>query len=368
MTENSILEISLGALRANVAQLRAEIGPDRKLIPVLKGDAYGLGAARIARFLSDLGGVDTFAVSQVREGIALREAGIRENILVMSLPLRDQLEEALRHDLTVTLGSFHQFGPLRDLAAASGRKIPVSLKLDTGLHRIGFLPEEMDALCEALWNSRDALQIVGTFSHHAAHDPETLAAQNRRFEDMLASLRAAGIDPGLRHIAASASLETDPDHLYDAVRVGRRLFLDHPTQPTGRIREVASFRMRVTDVRLRRAGDTLGYGGPIRLERDTRIGVLSVGYGDGLDSLLADAGAPVLINGEKARLAAVCMDQSFVMLDDIPCEPGDEALLFGRDSEGRILPAQQIAGLIGWEGCDLTSHLTPRVQRVYLDS
>ena len=367
MTENSILETDLSALRSNVEQIRREIGPDRKLIPVLKGDAYGLGAVRIARFLSGLGGIDTFAVSHVQEGIALREAGIREQILVMSLPLRDQMADALRYRLVMTLGGFHQFRPLRELAASAGRKIPVNLKLDTGLHRIGFLPEETDALCGALLESRDALEIVGTFSHHAAHDPETLDTQDRRFEEALEALRAAGIDPGLRHIAASASLEADPARLYDAVRVGRRLFLDHPTRPTGRIREAVSFRTRVTDVRIRKAGETLGYEGRVRLDRDARIGVLAVGYGDGLDPALAGAGAPVLVNGEEARLLAVCMDQSFIRLDGIPCEPGDEATLFGRDREGRLLSAQRSAGLIGWEGCDLTSRLTPRVKRVYLE-
>ena len=103
------------------------------------------------------------------------------------------------------------------------------------------------------------------------------------------------------------------------------------------------------------------------LGADTRVGVLSIGYGDGLDPALARAQAPVLVNGQRAKLLACCMDQSFVDLGEIPCEPGDEATLFGHDRNGVLLPAQEVLGLIGCEGCDQTVRLTDRVERVYLE-
>ena len=331
MTTNSYLQINLQALQENIEQIRRELGPAVKLIPVLKANAYGLGAVTLGRFLSDLGGIDCFAVSHVAEGIELRQAGLKQQILVMSLPLDTQVEAAVEHDLLITLGSFRQFPVLREVAWKAGRKIPVSLKVDTGLHRIGFLPGEIGRLITELKQAEDVIEIRDTFSHFSDHSKEQMELQCRRFRDFRDRLLAAGIRPGLCHMASSASLETGEDVL----------------------------------VRERRAGDTLSYDRKTILEKDTRVGVLSIGYGDGLDPALFAAHAPVLIRGRRARLLACCMDQSFVDLGDLPCEAGDEVTLFGHDGEGNLLPAQEVAALIGCEGCDLTARLTPRVARVY---
>ena len=365
MMTNSYLQIDLQALQENIEQIRRELGPAVKLIPVLKANAYGLGAVTLGRFLSDLGGIDCFAVSHVAEGIELRRAGLTQQILVMSLPLDTQVEAAVEHNLLITLGSFRQFPLLREAARKAGRKIPVSLKADTGLHRIGFLPEEIDRLITELKQAEDVIEIRDTFSHFSDHSKEQMELQCTRFRDFRDRLLAAGIRPGLCHMASSASLETGEDVLFDAVRAGRRLLLDNPDHPTGRIREAVSFRAWLTDVRERRAGDTLSYDRKTILEKDTRIGVLSIGYGDGLDPALFAAHAPVLIRGRRARLLACCMDQSFVDLGDLPCEADDEVTLFGYDGEGNLLPAQEVAALIGCEGCDLTARLTARVARVY---
>ena len=198
------------------------------------------------------------------------------------------------------------------------------------------------------------IEIRNTFSHFSEHSREQMTLQSRRFRDFREKLLAAGIQPGLCHMASSASLESGEDVLFDAVRVGRRLILDNPDHPTGKIREAVSYRAWLADVRERRAGDTL-----------TRVGVLSIGYGDGFDPALFAAHAPVLIRGRRARLLACCMDQSFVDLGDLPAEAGDEVTLFGYDGKGNLLPGQEVAALIGCEGCDLTTRLTERVARVY---
>ena len=365
MTANACLHVDLQAVLDNTRHILKEIGPGTKLIPVLKGNAYGLGALQIAETLSALPLLDTFAVSQVAEGLELRRAGFRQRILVMSLPLPFQLEEAVQQDLTLTLGGFHQLAPLRELSAKLGRRIPVSLKVDTGLHRIGFDLSEAGALCDALRRMEGALEIVGTFSHFSGDNPELSARQESLFRLFVNRLRTAGISPGLCHMGSSASVEAGQGLGLGAVRVGRRLFLDNPVSPSGAIREAFSLRAFLTDVRDRPAGTSLGYGAGITLPEDTRIGILSMGYGDGLDPALAHAGAPVLIGGFRARLLGCCMDQSFVDLGCVPAAPGDEVTLFGEDREGRLLSAQEVASLIGCEGVDLTSRLTPRVSRVY---
>ena len=365
MKANSYLCIDLGAVAGNVSVVQKTIGPKCRLIPVLKGDAYGLGGVTLARFLSRCEGIDMFAVSHVAEGIIFREAGIRQKIMVMSLPLDWQVEDAVKNDLILTLGSFRQFPVLREVSQKTGRKIPVQIKLDTGLHRIGFLPEELDKLCYELKEASQWLDIIGTFSHFSCDEEGRMETQNACFASGLEKLEKAGIPVGLRHISSSGSLEVSTAYCYDAVRIGRALTLDSPVYPTGKIREAVSFRAYLTDVKERRAGDTLAYGGKVILQEDTKVGVLSIGYGDGFDPALSKVHAPVLIHGQRARLLASCMDQSFVDLNGIEAFPGDEVTIFGYDADGTLLSAQEVAGLLGSEGCDLTTELTQRVERVY---
>ena len=366
MKANSYLEIDLHAIADNVVEIRKEIGEKTKLIPVLKGNAYGLGAVRLAQFLTQDCGIDTIAVSQAAEGIELREAGISCHVLVMSLPLDWQVREAAENELIIPLGSFRQFEVLKKTALELGRKVDVQIKLDTGLHRIGFPEEETELLCRTIPDYSEYLHITDTFSHFFDDHPKHMEQQAKCFLAGTEKLRAAGIDPGFCHIASSSSIEADDRYCFDAVRIGRRLYLDNPDKPTGRIREAASFRTYLADIRQRKAGDTLGYNGEYVLQRDTPVGVLSIGYGDGLDPALGKANAPVLVNGKCATLLAVCMDQSFVDLTGISCRTGDESTLFGYDREGNLLSSQYIASLIGgYEGCGLTTALTSRVVRCY---
>ena len=367
MKANSYLETDLNAIYDNVHEIQKEIGHGTKLIPVLKGNAYGLGAVRLAKALTENCGIDFIAVSHAAEGIQLRQAGISCELMTMSLPLDWQVEEAAEQHLILPLGSFRQFEILKETSRRLNRKIDVQVKLDTGLHRIGFPAEETEQLCRMLRAYQDYLNIRGTFSHFCDDCPTHMAQQAACFRTGIEALRDAGIEPGLCHISSSSSIEATDLYHFDAVRIGRRLYLDHPDNPTGKIREAMSFRAYVADIRQRRAGDTLGYNSEFVLESDTLVGVLSIGYGDGLSPELARVKAPVLIGGQKTKLLAVCMDQSFVDLNGIPCQPGDEVTLFGYDAGGNLLSSQYLASLIGaYEGCGLTSALTERVERRYL--
>ena len=365
MLSNSYLLIDTAALADNVRAVRADLH-GAKLVGVIKGNAYGLGAVPIAREL-ERQGVDAFAVSHVAEGLELRRAGIGSAVMVMSLPLDFQLEAAAEADLILTLGSFWQLERFKAVSQKRGKTLTVQLKLDTGLHRIGFVPEEIGTLAVKLKEYAPYLRCVGTFSHFADTEREHMDEQLELFLRMIDELNARGIDTGARHISSSASLEADAKYNLDAVRVGRRLYMDNPEKPDGRIRECASFRAYITDVRERKAGETLAYGNSFHLEKDSTVGVLSIGYGDGYPSELAKMGAPVLVNGQTAHLLAACMDQSFVDVTGIACAPGDEVTLFGYDGQGNLLSSQYVAGLIGDnEGCGLTDVLGSRVERRYI--
>ena len=364
MLSNSYLLIDTAALAHNVNAIREDLH-SAKLVAVIKGNAYGLGAVPIAHELEKLG-VDAFAVSHVAEGLELRRAGINSSIMVMSLPLDFQTEAAAEAELLLTLGSFRQFEHFRSVSGKLGRPLSVQLKLDTGLHRIGFVPEELPAAAEKLREYAPYLRVVGTFSHFADTEPEHMDEQLALFLRMIADLNDRGVETGLRHISSSASLEADTKYNLDAVRVGRRLYMDSPTQPDGRIRECASFRAFLTDIRPRKAGETLSYGNAFHLPHDADVGVLSIGYGDGWPVELAKSGAPVLVNGQTAHLLADCMDQSFVDVTGIDCAPGDEVTLFGYDERGNLLSSQAVAARIGDnEGCGLTDALGTRVERIY---
>ena len=367
MKANSYLEVNLDDIFKNTLEIKKEIGDKTKLIPVLKGNAYGLGAVRIAKMLVENCGIDMISVSHAAEGAELREAGINCQIMTMSIPLDWQVREEAEYGLIMPLGSFRQFEVLKKIALELHRKVEVQIKLDTGLHRIGFTGDEIEKLCGMLHKCQDYLDIKGTFSHFYDDTPENMKKQAVCFQSDIEKIRKAGISPGICHISSSSSIEASDLYHFDAVRIGRRLYFDNPDKPTGRIREAASFRAYLTDIRLRRAGETLGYSGEFILEKDCEIGVLSIGYGDGLNPVLAKAKAPVLINGSRATLLCTCMDQSFIDLNGVACQPGDEVTLFGYDKEGNLLSSQMIASLAGsYEGCGLTNALTTRVERLYI--
>jgi len=367
---NSALYIDLTELRRNAARILAALEPQTALIPVLKDDAYGLGLTQIARVYARMERVPYIAVSHVSEGLLLRRAGVETPILVMGSALPFQLAAAVDAKLTLTIGRVGILTELEQIACERKQYTDIHVKIDTGLHRIGLRPG--DALAAVLEEYRAAqhIRLTGTYSHFSDGDSAVQCAlQYERFQAALAQMTAAGVAPGLRHISASAALERCPQYALDAVRIGRRLYMDHPTQPDGGVKELASWRTYITALNRLSAGETLGYAAAYTLPRDTTVAVLGVGYGDGLNTRLPQAQAPVLIRGRECPLLCCCMDQAFADVTGLDCCVGDEVTIFGYDREGHFLSAQAQSNRIrGNEGCGFTSALTSRVARVYESS
>ncbi len=365
---NSYLEIDLATLRRNARTILDSLGAGTQLIPVLKDDAYGLGAVPIARELCRMLEIRLIAVAHVSEGLALREAGIDREILVMGGALPFQLESAVKAGLTLACGRAGFVRELAETARALGLRARLQLKIDTGLHRIGIEPEELPAWIAEFLPVREELELTGVFSHFS--DAENLALNEKEFvlfQESLGVLEAAGIPTRTRHIACSAASERFPQFWLDGVRCGRRLYMDRTRGGTGDIRELASFRSFITQLHARRAGDSIGYGGAVRLEADTMVATVGVGYGDGLRQALFAVGAPVLVGGKRCRMLACCMDQCMIDVSGVDCAVGDEITFFGYDADGNFLSSQEVAALIGGdEGCGLTAALSPRVARVTL--
>lgn len=365
---NSYLLVDLEQVQRNAETILASLPAGANLIPVLKNDAYGLGMPQIARMLSGFSRIKLLAVAHVSEGIALRQAGIGKDILVMGGVPSHLLSAAVTNQLTLAVGRLGLVPALTELAQRSGHHVSVQVKIETGLHRIGLYPgTELDSLIDELCRAGDAIQITGVFTHFADLSDETRV--QRQYQDLLsgvAQLSAMGLPISLRHISASAASEYLPPFCLDAVRVGRRLYMDHPTAPLGGVGEAASWRTWVTNLRQLPAGEPVGYGGQCALDHDALVATIGVGYGDGLQQELCRIHAPVLVRGKRCPLLTCCMDQTVVDVTGTDCRVDDEVTLFGYDGQGNLLSSQEVALLIGDnEGCGLTSALTSRVARVY---
>lgn len=333
-------------------------------IPVLKSDAYGLGMHRIAKSLDGRPGVVMMAVSQVLEAASLRENGIKSEILVLGGTLPRHWNAAADLGLTLTVTRPGMIDELDRL----GKALRVHLKIETGLNRNGVRPGGELAGVLAELRRAKYVTLTGTYSHFAQAEEkntERCQAQLARYRQALEQLEQAGVNPGLRHLCNSAAAEWMPEAEFDAVRIGRGLYMDAQEDPLGDIREVASWRANVVGLRELAVGSRLGYGKGIVLERDTRVAVINVGYGDGLNRQVA-RGGPVLINGRRATLLGCCMDQCFADVGEIPCEIGSEVTLFGYDRQGNLLSSQEVARLCDDEGCGLTAALGNRVERIYI--
>ena len=369
---NSILYIDRTVLGENVDSIQRTLSPGAKIIPVLKGDAYGLGMTALAETLSPLSVVHSFAVAHALEGVQLRAAGVKKDILLLGQPVLNAVPAGAEADLTFAVGR----PGLLELLSREGRRldrsVKVQLKIDTGLHRLGVLPgEELSALLSELRSAGETIDLRGVYSHFA--DTANAALCREQYERYLRSLdqvEKAGFSVGLRHICDSAGSEAYPEYHLDAVRLGRRLIMDNPDHPSGDIREIASWRTTITSVHGRRAGEKLGYGGVYTLRRDSIVAVIGVGYADGLIPAWAERRAPVLIRGRRCPVLACCMDQAMVDVTDLagpPPVPGEEVTLFGRDAAGNELASQEIAALtLANEGCGITAAIHPRVARVYI--
>lgn len=333
------------------------------VIPVLKSNAYGLGLVPVARAVTTCPRVGMVAVAQVLEGARLREGGVRGDILVLGGSLPSQWSAAAELGLTLAVtrpGMVAELGRL-------GKPIRVHLKIETGLNRTGIRPG--GELAGVIGELRDAscVTLTGTYSHFAEAESRNRTrclAQKAEFDRALAQLEAAGVQPGLRHMCNSAAAEWLTEGEYDAVRIGRGLYMDAQDCPLGGIQEAASWRAAIVGLRELPGGTRLGYGSGIVLPDRMRVAVVNVGYGDGLNRQVAQGG-PVLISGRRARLLGCCMDQCFVDVGQIPCDVGSEVTLFGYDSLGNLLSSQEVARLCDDEGCGLTAALGDRVKRVY---
>ncbi|HEX2273438.1 MAG TPA: alanine racemase [Acidimicrobiales bacterium] len=365
-------EVDLGAVKENTATLAALAAP-AALCAVVKAGAYGHGTVPVARAALD-GGASWLAVALVDEAAPLREAGVAAPILLLSEPSLDALPEAVALGLTPTLYSLAGVEAAAKAVAAAGRTtpLPVHVKVDTGMHRVGAPPEVAATLALAV-HERPELRLEGLWTHFAvADDPENpfTAEQHRRLAAVVDQLAAHGVRPPLLHACNSAGTIAHPSTHHQLVRCGIAVYGVAPSPLLGgsvRLRPAMSLRARVAQVKEVAAGDGISYGLRYRFSRPSVVATVPLGYADGVPWRLGTVGGEVLIGGRRRPIAgSVTMDQITVDCgDDGGVAPGDEVVLLGRQG-GESIDAWEWAQRLGTIAYEIVCGVGPRVQRTYV--
>ncbi|HEU4785411.1 MAG TPA: alanine racemase, partial [Ktedonobacterales bacterium] len=365
------LEIDLSAIGRNTQLFKQMMGPDVRLLVSLKADAYGHGALRVARTVVR-NGAEWLGVATVSEAEPLRRAGIEVPILVFGYIAPWQAREAVRMKLRATLFAPDLARALSQAATDLNGQIPVHVKVDTGMARLGLRAEDVEGVvrfCEEV-RSLPGLIFEGIFTHFATADAadQTYAMrQFDRFERVLAALDARELRPPIVHAANSAAALTLPQSRYDMVRPGIAIYGISPSDevqlPEG-FGPALAFKTQVAQVKDIPAGEGISYGATYITAAPTRIAVLPVGYADGFRRAPANWGE-VLVRGARAPLVGrVCMDQCMIDVTHIPgVRQGDEVVLIGRQGEDE-LTADEVARRLGTIAYEVTSELLARVPRI----
>ncbi|HUE86452.1 MAG TPA: alanine racemase, partial [Vicinamibacterales bacterium] len=360
---------------ANEAELNRSAGKGPAtppgIIAVVKANAYGHGAVRMARALEEAGAA-WLAVADIEEGIELREAGARARILIFGALSVSDLAGLFEYELTPTIASPAAGRALQRAALARNRRIKYHLKIDTGMHRLGFRHENLPwTLPELLASGNLDLEAVATHFATADEPEHSLFEQQRvNFESACAILGSLGARPQFRHAANSAATLRDSRVWYDFVRPGLLLYgvVPPPLHTTMPLAAVMSLTSRVVAVKCIRPGESVGYGGRFCADRPTTLAVIPAGYADGLDRRL-EHGACVLIRGRRARIVgAVSMDMLTADVTDIgDVNPGDEVVFLGSQGAevAQTLDAREMASAVSTIPYEILCRLGSRVQRMY---
>lgn len=362
-------EISLQALRHNVSVLRA-MAPRSEFMAVVKSYAYGHGNPTCARVMVEAG-ASRLGVARVAEAIHLREAGLEVPIHVFSEPAPGAIPALLDHGLTPTVYTVPFAAALSEAAAERGQRVPVHLKVDTGMHRVGVLADEVPDQIGA-FSRLPGLEIEGLWSHMAVADRPGDPFNRRQLDAFTAAIELVekeGVQVRYRHIANSAATMTLPESHFDLVRCGVACYGLWPGTElvgTADLRPVMRVRARVNMVKRLPAGDGVSYGLNYRLAEDARLITVGAGYADGYDRRLSGSG-DIIFGGRRYKVSGtVCMDQFMVDIGDEAAEPGAVVTLLGADGDERVA-AEELAERIGTINYEITSRLPSRVPRVFIE-
>lgn len=361
-THETILEVNLSAMVDNVRYFRSLLEPNTLLTCMVKAFAYGAGSVEVSKALQTSGLVDYLAVAVADEGVELRKAGITLPIIIMD-PEVAALDLILENNLQPNI---YSFAVLEDIISAAESKglegISVHIKIDSGMHRLGFYMEDIPALITRLQGQK-AVRVASVFSHLAGSDEAQFDAftheQAQYFEDCASRLIASLPYQPLLHICNTAGIERFPEFHYDMCRLGIGLYglsFDNAI-----LRNVCTLKTTILSIKTVPAGSTIGYGRHTTLTEPRQIAVIPIGYADGFDRRFSNYGGEVLVRGKRCPVVGnVCMDQAMVDVTDTDAQVGDFAIVFGDQ-----LPIQELADKLGTISYEVLTSISRRVQRLY---
>ncbi|HER09254.1 MAG TPA: bifunctional UDP-N-acetylmuramoyl-tripeptide:D-alanyl-D-alanine ligase/alanine racemase [Bacteroides sp.] len=359
-THQTLLEIDLNAMVHNLNTFRSILKDGVKTMVIVKALSYGSGNVEIANLLQ-FHKVEYLAVAFIDEGVDLRRAGIYLPIMVMN-PDPSGFGQMLDYQLEPEIYSFGGLQRLFEVLRYRGMKqYPVHVKLDTGMHRLGFMEDEIERLLPLL--NREAFRVVSVFTHLAASDDPLLdrftREQIRDFDRMTAVFSAMLGEPYARHVLNSSGIERFPDAQYEMVRLGIGL---HGIGKDPALKPSSSFRTRISQLRKVKAGETVGYSRAGKLDRESLIATLPVGYADGLNRKLGNGAGKLWIAGTLVpTVGNICMDMTMIDVTGLDVTEGQEVEIFGKHQS--VTEISRLCGTIPYE---MLTSIPPRVKRVYL--
>ena len=357
------LEIDLGAMVDNLNHYRSMLAPTVKTVCMVKAFAYGAGFYEIAKTLQDHR-VDYLAVAVADEGEQLRKAGITANILVMN-PEMSAFKTIFDNNLEPEVYSFALLDAMIHACEHEGyMHYPIHIKIDTGMSRLGFSPDDMPRLIERLQGQNTVIPR-SIFSHFAGSDGSEFDAfthlQATRFDAAATALQAAFPHKILRHICNSAGIERFPEYHHDMVRLGLGLYGISPVD-NRLIHPISTLRSTILQIHEVPETETVGYSRRGQIVRPSRIASIPIGYADGLNRRLGNGLGHCIVNGHRAPYVGnICMDVCMIDVTDIPCREGDAVEIFGPN-----LPVTQIAEWLGTIPYEVMTGISTRVRRIYM--
>ena len=368
LTRPTVAEIDLKALAYNLNGVRRKIGRRVAVMGVVKANAYGHGIVEVARFLEGEK-IDYFGVANPEEGVVLREAGMAAPIHVFTLPSKLQASLFGPYDLEPTVCSQYEATLLNTQAQRAGKTIPLHLKIDTGMNRIGIEWKELSKLLGVLGKLRH-LEIKGVYTHFAmadVRDKSFSKLQLAEFHQALEVLHKEGVSTEFIHCAGSAGILDLPESYFSMVRPGIMLYGYYPSCETSEsvsLKPVLSLKSRVSLVKWIDPGESVSYGRRHIAKRKTKIATLPLGYADGYMRALTGRSTVLIGNGRFPTAGTICMDQLMVDVGSADVRVGDEAVLIGQQRRERIT-AWDLAATLGTIPYEICTNISSRVPRIY---
>lgn len=364
-------EVSLEAIRHNIKEVRRVVGPTREIMAVVKANGYGHGSVEVARAAIDAG-ASRLAVARLGEAMTLRDAGIRLPILIFGSIPGEELKKALQNGISLTVYRTDMAEEISNVAQRLGLQAIVHVKVDTGMGRLGFMPDESGIEQIKILSRFKGLSLEGIYTHFAAADEKDKSYARRQLEQFLSFLKdleERGVTFPLRHGANSAAIIDFPEAHLDLVRPGIMIYGLYPSGEVDHSRvelqPAMTLKTRIAHLKNVEAGTKISYGCTYTVPRKTTIASLPLGYADGYPRLLSSRGQ-VLIRGQRAPVVGrICMDQCMVDVGHIPdVRVGDEVIVFGNNNKD-FLPVEQIASWLGTINYEVVCLVGSRVPRIY---